>query len=133
MRLRALAASGVRVVCAVALIAAPAAPLAGKSNNDLTVVSVSGPTSAAAGAAIEVSTTISWGTTSGGMQPIQVSCYLSTDPTITTSDVLIGTAPALIAPGQTLTFPCRGTISPGQALGTYYLGAFVDSDVPRAT
>lgn len=72
--------------CALALLIAPATVLA---KNDLTVVSVSGPTRATSGDMIQIATTVAWGTSSAQPRLVRIACYLSTDATITTGDVLL--------------------------------------------
>ena len=59
---------------------------------------------------------------------VRVAFYLSTDATITTGDLLLGDTLAAIAPGQTVQVGYAATLPRTQSSGTYYLGAFVDSD-----
>jgi subtilase family serine protease len=94
---------------------------------DLTMTAVSGPASAATGSSITVSNTVSANASSGNSPGFSIGIYLSTDPTITTSDILIGSryvsslaAGASSAANTTITIPAS---VPG---GTYYIGAIAD-------
>ena len=94
---------------------------------DLVITSVSGPTSAGLGEQITVMTTVkNQGTgDSGGFY---VSIYLSTDPTINTSDRAITTFyVSPLAAGAQRTYTAKPLIPTVLSPGNYYLGAIADT------
>jgi subtilase family serine protease len=94
---------------------------------DLIVSAVSGPASAGTGTPFDVTTTVA-NIGAGASAASTVSIYLSKDPVITTSDVLLGTRSfGTLAPGATSAGPTTVSIPSNLAAGTYYLGAIVDA------
>ncbi|MBI5075074.1 MAG: peptidase, partial [Nitrospirae bacterium] len=93
---------------------------------DLVVTSVSGPTSAITLQSISVSNTVQnqGGAASGNFS---IGIYLSTDPAITTGDILIGTRTASLAANGVSAISTTVTIPASIASGTYYIGAIADS------
>ncbi|MGZ3537902.1 MAG: S8 family serine peptidase [Thermodesulfobacteriota bacterium] len=94
---------------------------------DLIITSVSGPTSAGLGEQIAVTATVkNQGTgDSGGFY---ASVYLSTDPTINTSDRAITTFyVSPLAAGAQRTYTVKPVIPTIVAPGSYYLGAIADT------
>lgn len=93
---------------------------------DLVMSAVSGPSSAARGAAISVaSTALNQG--AGSSVGFQIGLYLSADPVITTSDLRIGVrSVGALAVGAASSASTTLTLSTALAPGTYYLGAIAD-------
>jgi FG-GAP-like repeat/CARDB/Beta-propeller repeat len=97
---------------------------------DLVVTNVTGPTSVQRGNSYSVSTTIANLASPVANGPFDVGIYLSTDPTITTADTLIGSytvaslggLSSATANNTTVTIPDAAHL----ASGNYYLGAIVD-------
>lgn len=94
---------------------------------DLTVTAVTGVDSVATAATFPVTTTVLNGG-EGSSPASQVYVYLSSDATITTSDLLIGSrnVPTL-APGISSTVTTSLSIPSNVVPGTYYIGAIVDA------
>jgi subtilisin family serine protease len=95
---------------------------------DLTLLSVSGPSSAGLGKSILVTVVVkNQGTSiSGGFY---VSVYLSTDGTITSNDKKIGTKYlSALAANAEQTVTINGKIPSKFSLGSYYVGAIADTE-----
>ena len=94
---------------------------------DLVMTSVSGPTSANTEQQITVANTVK-NQGLGAAGPFWVYLYLSTDATITTSDIyLVGRYIGNLAAGTESTVNTTVTIPSSVASGTYYIGAIADS------
>jgi uncharacterized repeat protein (TIGR01451 family) len=94
---------------------------------DLILTSVSGPLNGIAGQQISVSTAVR-NQGSGGSGGFSVTLHLSTDSTITTSDIQIGQAYVNgLASGAEQVVIVNGTI-PVNLTGSYYLGVIVDCE-----
>jgi subtilase family serine protease len=93
---------------------------------DLTMSSVSGPTSAYTGDSVTFTTAITADAAGGGATGFYVGIYLSADEVIDGSDLMIATRylPALSA-GTTSTEDTTFGM-PGVPTGTYYIGALAD-------
>jgi len=120
------------VGCAVSLLLVIAQPYLTEAQQvvpDLTVVSVSGPTSAnteSSLTATAVVKNIGTGTSNRGSF---TAIYLSTDNAITTSDTRIGTCYAgLLAAGATHTCTITYAVPWNNPTGTYSIGAIADYD-----
>ena len=93
---------------------------------DLTVIDVTASASVPPGGTISIRIT---GINQGGTAtaPFRIGVYLSTDTTITGSDILLGACfNVVLGPGQTVT--CSNPAFPvtGVAPGSYFVGAIVD-------
>jgi len=98
---------------------------------DLIMTKVSGPTSAATGNFILVSTTVK-NNGSIGIASSTIGIYLSGDTTITAADVLLGTlAVPDLASGVSRTAGIYVSIPMSTTPGTYYLGAIADYNKTR--
>jgi subtilase family serine protease len=118
----------VTLLCLIALAISPATPLWAADLPDLTMTSVSGPSSANTEQQITVAYTVkNRGTVNAGY--FLVGIYLSTDATITTGDTLVATrsVPNLAA-GAESTENTVVTIPSSVASGTYYIGVIADTD-----
>ena len=94
---------------------------------DLVMTAVSGPTSANTEQQITVANTAR-NQGLGAAGPFWVYLYLSTDATITTSDIyLVGRYIGNLAAGTESTVNTTVTIPSSVASGTYYIGAIADS------
>jgi subtilase family serine protease len=95
---------------------------------DLTVSALTGPLSATAGGAIQVTDTVK--NAGGGASGASTTrFYLSVNFTFETTDPEIGNRPVgALGPGQTNSGPASVTIPPGTAAGTYYIIAVSDAD-----
>ncbi|MEE8574923.1 MAG: SBBP repeat-containing protein, partial [Thermodesulfobacteriota bacterium] len=95
---------------------------------DLLVTALSGPSKVTAGAAIQITDTI---TNQGHMAAgdTDVNYYLSTDSIITTSDIYLGSRPiwGRLDTEATNTATSSHTVLADTPAGTYYLGAIVDA------
>ena len=93
---------------------------------DLVMTAVSGPASGTKGTSIGISNTVkNQGT--GGASSFTVGLYLSTDATITTTDLRIGTrSVSSLAVGVSSSTTTTLTIPTTLAAGTYYIGAIAD-------
>ncbi len=95
---------------------------------DLVATSVSGPASAPPGGSISVSSTVEASAAGGAAPGFYVGMFLSTDATITASDLLLGyrwvggLQPAAASSDVTIV-----TIPASIAPGTYYLGVIADN------
>jgi hypothetical protein len=94
---------------------------------DLVETAVSGPTTAAAGTYITTSDTVVNVGNGDAAGAFTMAIYLSTDATITTSDLKLGTRSLTgLAAGATSTLLKSVKIPPSTTAGTYYLGAIAD-------
>jgi subtilase family serine protease len=94
---------------------------------DLTVTVLSGPTSGTRGASITITNTVA-NQGAGNAAGFYVYFYLSTDATVTTSDTYLGNRYVTsLAAGATSNASTVVTIPSTLAVGTYYIGAIVDS------
>lgn len=94
---------------------------------DLTVAAVSGPATIRTGEIVTISNTVSASAAGGDAPGTYVGLYLSTDETITTSDILIGyRIVAELGPGMTDSADTQVTIPTGIPGGTYFIGAIAD-------
>ena len=100
------------------------------SKPDFIVTAVSGPPSAQAGASFPVTTTMCNQGTQSGTAP--VTLYLSTDATITTTDLQVVqlAAPPSLAPGACATL--TGNASASVTAGAYWLGAIANANLAVA-
>jgi subtilase family serine protease len=94
---------------------------------DLSVVSVSGPSTGVTGQTVPVTVTVQNGGP-GGAPVSYLYVYLSRDASITTADTRIGTYTVPAMSGNTSqTVTVNGAIPASLAGGTYYLGAIADA------
>ncbi len=95
---------------------------------DLTLASVSGPSSGGTGQSITAAVTMK-NQGAGNASGFYVNLYLSTDAVITTADTFIGNVFINngLAAGAQQTVNITGKIPVSLATGTYYVGAIVDS------
>jgi subtilase family serine protease len=96
---------------------------------DLSMTSLSAaPATIGIGDSFSVMDTVANGSGGAAAGPFQVGYYLSTDGTIVTSDILIGSrsVSAGLAAGQTNTATTTVTVPAGVAPATYYFGAIAD-------
>ncbi|ABS26527.1 CARDB domain-containing protein [Anaeromyxobacter sp. Fw109-5] len=97
------------------------------SGSDLVVSAVSGPMAAAIASTVNVETTVSAAPEGGDAPGFTVGIYLSSDPTITTSDVRLATRNLSgLAAGASSAATTPVTIPANLAPGRWYLGAIVD-------
>lgn len=95
---------------------------------DLTVSAVEGPQSVGTAVPFAVTATVA-NIGVGASKATTVSIYLSTDAVITPTDLRLGYAyVAVLAPGATSPSTLSVSVPSHLAEGTYYLGAFVDSN-----
>ncbi|MDD5772836.1 MAG: CARDB domain-containing protein, partial [bacterium] len=98
---------------------------------DVIVTAVSGPASGVTGTSISITATVK----NQGVGTISTSTagiYISTDPTITTSDTRLGTASiASLAAGASSTVTKSFVIPSTKAAGIYYIGAIADYNNAR--
>lgn len=92
---------------------------------DLIVSTFSGPTLAAAGSSINVAETVANRGAAAGA--FTVGYYLSMDPTVTTSDVLLGTRAVSALASGTASSGTATLQLPSGISGTWYLAAIADS------
>jgi hypothetical protein len=115
------------IPAAVAILILITAHLISPTKVDLAITSVSGPSNANVGQQIPVTTTVkNLGGRTGGFY---VTVYISTDPTITSRDIPIGSinlSAFTAGAQQTLTIK-RALIPCTVTAGVYYIGAIVDS------
>ncbi|WP_242334059.1 MULTISPECIES: CARDB domain-containing protein [unclassified Anaeromyxobacter] len=94
---------------------------------DLVATSVSAPASGVVGETLTVLDTIAASAAGGATPPFDVGFYLSTDPVITPSDLLLGwRSAAALAPGASSSASTPVTLPLGLAPGTYYVGVIAD-------
>ncbi|WP_242353934.1 MULTISPECIES: CARDB domain-containing protein [Anaeromyxobacter] len=94
---------------------------------DLVATSVSAPASGVVGETLTVFDTIAASAAGGATPPFDVGFYLSTDPVITPSDLLLGwRSAAALAPGASSSASTPVTLPLGLAPGTYYVGVIAD-------
>jgi len=97
------------------------------SGGDLSVSSVSGPSTGVTGQTVPVTVTVQNGG-SGGVSSSYLYVYLSKDANITAADTRIGTSTVPAMAGNTSrTVTVNGAIPASLAAGTYYLGATADA------
>ena len=103
--------------------------LVGVISGDLSVQSLTGPSTSGAGQVISVTATTRNGTTSTLAGASVTRFYWSTNTTVDGDDIEIGSCgvPALTA-GQTYACTISATLSPDTATGTYYVIAKADAD-----
>ena len=96
---------------------------------DLTIPSISGPTTVQSGKSIIIVNTVK-NTGSQNSNPFRIQFYLSNDSTITTSDTPIGNliVSTGLKQGTSNTFYTTVTLPSNLALGSYYIGAIIDPD-----
>ena len=101
--------------------------IAAAGYKDLVEASVSGPTSAATGGSIKITDKVcNQGNTSTSTS-FFVGLYLSSDSTITTSDIYLGRRYSdVLAPGACSRISTTVTILATVTSGTYYIGAYAD-------
>jgi subtilase family serine protease len=94
---------------------------------DLSMTSVSGPSTAALGETIAVTNTVTAAAGGGYPNAFTVGIYLSADATIDSTDYRVGTRTAgNLAPGQSSTEATAIVIPTTLKRGTYYIGAIAD-------
>jgi subtilase family serine protease len=94
---------------------------------DLTMIAVSGPSSGSTGGGITVHNTVSANANGGNAPGFSIGIYLSTDPTITSSDILIGSRYVSgLAAGASSAADTAVTIPATTSTGTYYIGVIAD-------
>jgi hypothetical protein len=98
------------------------------TKSDLTITSVSGPLNGKICQKIPITTTVK--NLGGRSEGFHVTFYLSTDPTITSGDVPIGSIylSALAAGAQRILTAEKAMVPCTLAPGSYYIGAIADSD-----
>ena len=108
------------------LLAMTAAPSSAQELPDLVMTAVSGPATGATGGQITIANTAK-NQGAGASGSFYVGLYLSTDATITQSDVWLGgRTVSSIAPGASNTAETSVTIPNHIAPGTYYIGSIAD-------
>lgn len=113
---------GLLLLTLAALMVTPAVA----SGPDMVVSSVTGPTTGSNGNNITITDTV-MNQGQGSASKFYEGIYLSTDATITTSDLLIGGRWLnIMAPGETSTLTTTATLPITLTPGTYYIGAITD-------
>lgn len=95
---------------------------------DLAVTALSGPSSITRDVPFDVTTTVSNLVSTAAGSSFRVGIYLSSDPTVTTGDILIGSRTIASLAGSTSDTAVTSVTVPSASVpaGTYYLGAIAD-------